>query len=119
MTSDDGAHGQLPWFWATIAPTVRGAGTGCGVLRAATVWSVLLRIVLGALLVVHGVAHVDIIRVWGSRSSATSWLFGEAGALGTVLSMLALAGFVLAGLALFAGLVAWRPPRSPPPARRS
>jgi hypothetical protein len=31
---------------------------------------------------------------------ATSWLLGEAGTLGTVLSMLALAGFVLAGLAL-------------------
>jgi hypothetical protein len=52
---------------------------------------------------------LDIIRAWGSRSSATSWLLGEAGTLGTVLSMLALAGFVLAGLALFAGLDAWRP----------
>ncbi|HET8758487.1 MAG TPA: hypothetical protein VFM58_20875 [Solirubrobacteraceae bacterium] len=70
---------------------------------------VLLRIVIGALLVVHGVAHVDITRVWGARSTASSWVLGEAGAVGTALPLLALAGFSLAGLALFVGLDVWRP----------
>jgi len=72
-------------------------------------WHVLLRIAIGALLIVHGVAHVEITRVWGERESATSWLFGDADTLGTVLSMVALAGFVLGGLALLAGLGVWRP----------
>lgn len=71
--------------------------------------SVLLRIVIGVLLVIHGVAHVEITRVWGARESATSWLAGEADRLGTVLSTIALAGFVLAGLAVFAGFSVWRP----------
>jgi hypothetical protein len=70
---------------------------------------VLLRIVLGVLLIIHGVAHVDLVRVWGSRRSASSWLLGQAATLGTVVSMVALAGFVLAGLALVAGFGAWRP----------
>lgn len=70
---------------------------------------VLGRIVIGALLVVHGVAHVEIPRVWGARESATSWLVGEADTLGTVLATVALAGFVLAGLAVFIGIGVWRP----------
>jgi hypothetical protein len=70
---------------------------------------VLLRIVIGASLVIHGVAHVEITRVWGARESATSWLIGKADGLGNVMSMVALAGFVLAGLALLAGFGVWRP----------
>jgi len=71
---------------------------------------VLLRIVIGVLLVIHGVAHVELTHLWGARESATSWLVGEADTLGTVLSAVALAGFVLAGLTLFAGVGVWRPP---------
>jgi hypothetical protein len=69
----------------------------------------LSRIVIGALLVIHGVAHVEITRVWGARESATSSLIGEADRLGTVLSTVALVGFVLSGLALFVGFGVWRP----------
>jgi len=71
--------------------------------------SVLVRIAIGVLLVVHGIAHVQIARVWGERETASSWLAGEADTLGTVLSAVALASFVLAGLAVFAGLGVWRP----------
>ena len=52
---------------------------------------------------------MEIARLWGARKSASSWLLGEADTLGTVLSILALAGFVLAGLALLIGFGAWRP----------
>jgi hypothetical protein len=72
-------------------------------------WQVLLRIAIGVLLIIHGVAHVEITRVWGARESATSWLIGEADRLGTVLSTVALVGFALSGLALFVGFGAWRP----------
>lgn len=72
-------------------------------------WPVVLRILVGALLVVHGIAHVEITSVWGSRDSSTSWLFGDADTLGTVLSTVALGGFVLSGLAVFIGLGVWRP----------
>lgn len=72
-------------------------------------WHVLLRIVIGALLVIHGIAHVQITQVWGERDSSSSWLVGEADTLGTVLSTVALAGFVLAGLAVFVGVGVWRP----------
>jgi len=71
-------------------------------------WPVVLHMIVGALLVVHGVAHVEMIKVWGSRESSTSWLLGEADTLGTVLSTVALAGFVLSGLAVFIGLGIWR-----------
>ncbi len=60
-------------------------------------------------MIIHGVAHVDITRAWGSRDSASSWLLGDAGGLGTALATIALIGFVLAGLAVFAGLGVWRP----------
>lgn len=72
-------------------------------------WHVVLRIAIGVLLIIHGVAHVEITRVWGERESATSWLLGEANTFGTVLSMVALAGFVLGGLGVLIGLDVWRP----------
>ena len=72
-------------------------------------WPVVLSIVVGALLIIHGVAHVDITRVWGSRESASSWLLGDAGGVGTGLATIAPAGFVLAGLGVFIGLGVWRP----------
>jgi hypothetical protein len=70
---------------------------------------VLIRIVIGVLLVIHGVAHLEITRVWGARESSTSWLVGTSDGLGTVASTVALIGFALAGLALFGGLGLWRP----------
>jgi hypothetical protein len=69
---------------------------------------VLVRIAIGLLLVVHGIAHVQIARLWGERETASSWLAGDADSLGTVLSAVALASFVLAGLAAFAGFGIWR-----------
>lgn len=69
----------------------------------------LLRIAIGVFFVVHGIAHVQMTRVWGERDSGRSWLVGEADRLGTVLSTVALAAFVLAGLMVFAGLDVWRP----------
>jgi len=75
-------------------------------------WPVVLRIIVGALLVVHGVAHVEITKAWGSGEASTSWLVGDADTLGTVLSTVALAGFALSGLAVFVGLGIWRPLRS-------
>jgi hypothetical protein len=70
---------------------------------------VLIRIVIGILLVIHGVAHLEITRVWGARESSSSWLFGTSDRLGRVLSTVALIGFALAGLVLFGGLGLWRP----------
>jgi len=72
-------------------------------------WPVVLRIIVGALLVVHGVAHVEITKAWGSREASTSWLVGDADTLGMVLSTVALAVFALSGLAVFVGLGIWRP----------
>jgi hypothetical protein len=70
---------------------------------------VLIRIVIGVLLVIHGVAHLEITRAWGARDSSTSWLVGTSDGLGTVLSTVALIGLALAGLALVGGLGLWRP----------
>lgn len=70
---------------------------------------ILIRVVIGLLLIVHGVAHWEIATVWESRETARSWLLGEFRALGKVLSVVALAGFILAGIAVFVGLGLWRP----------
>src|SRR3712207_7756997 len=51
----------------------------------ASMWHILMRIIIGVLLIVHGFAHWEITSAWGSKESATSWLMGEAGALGTML----------------------------------
>ena len=59
-------------------------------------WGILIRIVIGLLLIIHGFAHWQITTVWGSRGSAQSWLLGERGALGTVLWALAVIGSILA-----------------------
>jgi hypothetical protein len=61
------------------------------------------------LLIIHGFAHWEITTAWGSKESASSWLLGQAGALGTVLWAVTLVGFILAGLAVFIGLGIWRP----------
>ena len=70
---------------------------------------VLIRIVIGVFLVIHGVAHLEITRVWGARETSTSWMVGTSDGLGTILSTVALIGFALAGLVLFGGLGVWRP----------
>ena len=72
-------------------------------------WHILMRIIIGVLLIVHGFAHWEITSAWGSKESATSWILGQAGAFGTVLWALALAGFILAGIAVFIGFRLWRP----------
>ena len=72
-------------------------------------WHILLRIIVGFLLIIHGFAHWEITTAWGSKESATSWLLGQAGAFGTALWAVTLVGFTFAGLAVFIGLGIWRP----------
>jgi len=70
-------------------------------------WGIVIRIVIGLLLIVHGFAHWNITTAWGAKESARSWLLGDAGMLGTVLW--ALLGFLLAGIVVFLGWGLWRP----------
>jgi hypothetical protein len=69
----------------------------------------LIRIIIGLLLIIHGFAHWNMTTVWGSKVSAQLRLLGESVALVTVLWALALIGFILSGIAVFIGLVLWRP----------
>ena len=53
-------------------------------------WAILIRLIIGLLLIIHGFAHWNMTTVWGSKVSAQLWLLGESVALGTVLWALAL-----------------------------
>ncbi len=75
--------------------------------------SILARIVVGVLLIVHGFAHYNLPTLWGSRSSLSSWLLGGMGqaALRTISSMLwvvTLLVFLVAGIVTFTNQPAWR-----------
>jgi hypothetical protein len=72
--------------------------------------ALLVRVVIGLLLVVHGFAHWNITTAWGTRPTADSWVLGAgASSLGGALWVASLVGFVVAGLALFVFPAAWRP----------
>ena len=42
-------------------------------------WSILLRIVIGILLIIHGVAHWTLPTGWDTSSSENTWLLGSLG----------------------------------------
>jgi uncharacterized membrane protein YphA (DoxX/SURF4 family) len=71
-------------------------------------WHILMRIIIGVLLIIHGFAHWEITSAWGSKESETSWLLVQVGAFDTVLWAVTLVGFILAGIAVFIGLRLWR-----------
>ena len=78
-------------------------------------WSILLRIVIGLLLIIHGVAHWTLPSGWDTSSSENTWLLGSLGlsasaihTIGMVLSIVALLVFLASGVALFAHLSWWR-----------
>ena len=77
-------------------------------------WSTLLGIVIGLLLIIHGVAHWTLPTGWDTRSAENPWLLGRLGlsvsaihTIGQVLSIVALLVFMAAGVALFAHLSWW------------
>jgi hypothetical protein len=77
--------------------------------------SIVIRIVIGILLMVHGFAHWQITTGWGSRVVAESGVLRSVGladsaiaSLGTALWVVALLSFNLAGIAIFAGWGWWR-----------
>ena len=78
-------------------------------------WSIGLRIVVGLLLIIHGVAHYSITTGWGSRQSADSWALGGLGLgaatvvpIGNVLTVMSLLTFVASGALLFFNQEWWR-----------
>ena len=75
----------------------------------------LIRIVIGILLLIHGVAHYNITTAWGQRPAVHSSLLSPRGvaqasldAVGTPLWTAALLIFMAAGLAVFVGIGWWR-----------
>ncbi len=78
---------------------------------------VLVRIVIGVLLIVHGFAHYQITTAWGSRQAAAAPLLSAIGlsaatiqSLGTVLWVVALLGFIVAGLVVLIHPAGWQIP---------
>jgi hypothetical protein len=76
--------------------------------RVKAMWSIGLRIVVGLLLIIHGIAHYSITTGWGSRQSADSWALGGLGLgtatitpIGNVLMALSLFTFLASGVLLF------------------
>ena len=72
-----------------------------------------LKIGLGLLLIIHGIAHYQIYLGWGARSSAESWLLPNVDSatilsVGTTLSTAALIAFFATGVIVFFGLGWWR-----------
>jgi len=83
--------------------------------RVKEMWSIGLRIVIGVLLIIHGIAHYSITTGWGSRQSADSWALGGFGlgtatvaSIGNVLMVLSLFTFVASGALLFFNQEWWR-----------
>jgi hypothetical protein len=73
-------------------------------------WSVIIGAVIGLLLVIHGFAHWQVTTLWGSRSEASSWILGtSASGLGTMLWVMALLVFLIAGIGAAFHLGWWRP----------
>ena len=76
-------------------------------------WHILLRITVGILLFIHGMAHWQIITGWGSQSNVQSWLLPQMAAsnlqsLGNFLWVATLLTFVLAAILLFFSVEWWR-----------
>ncbi|HVB23668.1 MAG TPA: hypothetical protein VNG51_17155 [Ktedonobacteraceae bacterium] len=78
-------------------------------------WSILLSIIIGLLLIIHGVAHWTLPTGWDTSSSENPWLLGSLGlsasaihTIGMVLSIVTLLVFMAAGVALFAHLSLWK-----------
>lgn len=78
-------------------------------------WSIGLRIVVGLLLIIHGIAHYSITTGWGSRQSADSWTLGGLGLgtatitlFGNILMALSLFTFGASGILLFFNQEWWR-----------
>lgn len=78
-------------------------------------WIILLRIVIGLLLIIHGVAHWTLPNGWDTSSSENPWLLGSFGlsanaihTIGIVLSIVTILVFMASGVALFAHLSWWR-----------
>ncbi len=78
-------------------------------------WIVLARIAVGLLLMIHGMAHWNIITAWGARPTAESWLVGGSGTaaaltgLGNGLWVATLAAFLVAGALLGFNVAWWQP----------
>lgn len=77
---------------------------------------IMIRIVIGLLLVIHGFAHWHITTAWNSQPTEVSWLLRNLGldqaaihSLGTVLWVVTLLAFIATGFVLFSGLSWWRP----------
>jgi hypothetical protein len=75
--------------------------------------ALLLRLLIGFLLIIHGFAHYNIITVWGARPAPSSWLLGGMSAaalqsVGKTLWVTTLLLFIAAGLLTFFNLPAWR-----------
>jgi hypothetical protein len=78
-------------------------------------WNLVIRILIGVLLMVHGFAHWQITTSWGTRAFAQSGLLSGVGladsaiaAFGTALWVIALLAFNLAGIAIIAHQGWWR-----------
>lgn len=78
-------------------------------------WNILLSLVIGFLLMIHGFAHWNLPTGWGKSPTEHSWLLGSLHAeastihvIGTVLWIVTLFAFLAAGGALFAHLSWWR-----------
>lgn len=74
---------------------------------------IVLRIVVGLLLIIHGFAHYQITTGWGSKPAIESWLLPTVGmatmqSLGTTLWVATLLAYVATGLVLFMGMEWWR-----------
>jgi hypothetical protein len=76
---------------------------------------IVIRIVIGILLVIHGFAHWNITTAWGSRPAEYSWLLSARGvspatlhSLGNVLWLVALLAFIAAGVVLLVGAPWWQ-----------
>jgi hypothetical protein len=76
--------------------------------------TIVFRIVIGALLMIHGFAHWQITSGWGKVTADSAALraigIGDSmvAALGTALWVVALLSFNLAGISVFAGQGWWR-----------
>jgi len=89
---------------------------GCQIQRKGKeMWSILFSLVIGFLLIIHGIAHWDLPGDWGKSPTEHSWLLNSLhlGAstihmIGTVLLIVTLFVFLAAGVALLAHLPWWR-----------
>jgi hypothetical protein len=71
--------------------------------------AIAIRLILALLVAIHGVAHLDITRVWGSRTAADSWILGGgAEGIGRAISIGAILVLLVAAMALALGLSQWR-----------